>query len=476
MPDPKSSTSAKSSPRGNPKTLRSPAVRGQDLRKQTPVGTVAVSSRYTTSPTSTPLVRPLAAKSIPQGRGNGTRGRGPGRAQQPHRFYCLFHGEDCAHPTRDCPETKATRDWMSRAQPADNPRVVAHTYQQLPQPYNHGPAQLPPNHAYPHHQEVQIVPPPPPPPHPQQPKIHHPNHPQAPKREDFADQPYHGVIHMITGGSSIDFDTKRQKRDHYRSINHVAVTGPVVQTKWSHVPLTFDARDVDLRSAPHIDAMVINCSVAGWDLHKVLVDNGSQADIIFLHAFDRMGISHILLKPSDNPLYGFGGKGTFPVGKIELPLSFGVAPNARSEQVTFDIVDMVYPYNAIMGWGSINKFEAAIHGLYLCMKIPGPQGAIIVYGNQQAAHNIEIDFVPGQRNVHYLTAQREVPESASPTAKEHEKAQLQSNDGTKTVPLDQATLSHPVLKGKPNANYVRARIRTHVHSDYINEHHHTMLE
>jgi hypothetical protein len=133
---------------------------------------------------------------------------------------------------------------------------------------------------------------------------------------------------MITGGSSADFDTKRQKRDHYRSVNHVAVISLVVQTKWSHVPLTFDARDIDLRSAPHIDAMVINCSVAGWDMHKVLVDNGSQADIIFLHAFDRMGISHSLLKPPDNPLYGFGGKGTFPVGKIELPLSFGVAPNA----------------------------------------------------------------------------------------------------------------------------------------------------
>jgi hypothetical protein len=92
-----------------------------------------------------------------------------------------------------------------------------------------------------------------------------------------------------------------------------------------------------------------------------------------------------------------------------------------------------------MGRGSINKFEAAIHGLYLCMKIPGLQGAITVYGNQQAARNIERDFVPGQRNVHCLTAQREVPESASPTAKEHDKAQLQSNDGTKTVPLDQAT-------------------------------------
>jgi hypothetical protein len=250
---------------------------------------------------------------------------------------------------------------------------------------------------------------------------------------------------MITRGSSVDFETKRQKRDHYRSVNHVALTGPVVQTRWSDVPLTFDARDVDLRSAPHVDAMVINCSVVGWDLHKVLVDNGSQADIIFLHAFDRMGISHNLLKPSGNPLYGFGSKGTFPVDKIELPLSFGLAPNARSEQVTFDIVDMVYPYNTIMGRGSINKFEEAIHRLYLCMKILGPQGVITVYGNQQTACNIERDFVPGQWNIHCLTAQREGFEGTCSGTNEKVKVQLQSNDGTKAVPLDPATPKQTVI-------------------------------
>ena len=135
-----------------------------------------------------------------------------------------------------------------------------------------------------------------------------------------------------------------------------------------------------------------------------------------------MGISHSLLKPSDNPLYGFGGKGTFPMGKIELPLSFGVTPNVRSKQITFDIFDMVYPYNAIMVRGSINKFEAAIHGLYLCMKIPSPQGAITVYGNQQTARNIERDFVLGQRNVHCLMTQHEVLEATRPAANEHEKA------------------------------------------------------
>jgi hypothetical protein len=83
---------------------------------------------------------------------------------------------------------------------------------------------------------------------------------------------------------------------------------------------------------------------------------------------------------------------------------------------------MVYQHNAIMGWGSINKFEAAIHGLYLCMKIPGPQGVVTVYGNQQTTHNIERDFVPGQRNIHCLTTQHEVSEATRPTANEHQKA------------------------------------------------------
>jgi hypothetical protein len=106
---------------------------------------------------------------------------------------------------------------------------------------------------------------------------------------------------------------------------------------------------------------------------------------------------------------------------------------------------MVYPYNTIMGRGSINKFEAAIHGLYLCMKIPGPQGTITVYDNQQTARNIERDYVPGQQNMHCLTAQCEGSEGTRPVVDEKVKAQLQSNDTTKAVPLDPATPKQTVV-------------------------------
>jgi hypothetical protein len=46
-------------------------------------------------------------------------------------------------------------------------------------------------------------------------------------------------------------------------------------------------------------------------------------------------------------------------------MSFGVSPNARTKHITFDIIDMVYPYNTIIGRGSINKLEATIQD-YTC--------------------------------------------------------------------------------------------------------------
>lgn len=76
-----------------------------------------------------------------------------------------------------------------------------------------------------------------------------------------------------------------------------------------------------------------------------------------MHAFDRMSLNPNLLQPAGNLLFGFGGKAIVPLGKITLSLSFSAAPNARTEQVTFDVIDMVYPYNAIVGRGVINIFK-----------------------------------------------------------------------------------------------------------------------
>lgn len=109
------------------------------------------------------------------------------------------------------------------------------------------------------------------------------------------------------------------------------------------------------------------------------MDNDSHVDIIFLHAFERMGINPKKLQPTNNSLFEFGDKATLPLEKIVLPLSFYTDANARTEHITFDVIDVVYPYNAILGRGAVNAFRAVIHGLYLCMKILGPGVIITVF-------------------------------------------------------------------------------------------------
>jgi hypothetical protein len=74
------------------------------------------------------------------------------------------------------------------------------------------------------------------------------------------------------------------------------------------MPITFSFQDVNLASFPHIDAMVVTIHTDEWDVTKILIDNGSQAEILFLTAFDKIGFDQKQLKESTKPLYGFSGK------------------------------------------------------------------------------------------------------------------------------------------------------------------------
>ena len=103
--------------------------------------------------------------------------------------------------------------------------------------------------------------------------------------------------------------------------------GPVKKTQWSHMPIVFYEKDVDLLSFPHTDALVIDANIQGWTIEKILVDTGSSTDIIFSSIFDRMNIDCNILQPADVPLIGFGGKRVNALGKITLLVSFGDLSN-----------------------------------------------------------------------------------------------------------------------------------------------------
>ena len=95
------------------------------------------------------------------------------------------------------------------------------------------------------------------------------------------------------------------------------------------------------------------------------------------------------MQKSQHSLIGFGGKRIEALGKIELNVTFGEGSNQRTEVITFDVVDINYPYNAIFGRNTLVKFAAVIHQPYLCMKLPTAGGVVTVFGNQEEARRCE---------------------------------------------------------------------------------------
>jgi hypothetical protein len=130
-----------------------------------------------------------------------------------------------------------------------------------------------------------------------------------------------------------------------------------------------------------------------------------------------MGYDKRQLKELMKPLYGFGGKRIEPVGVITLPISFGTPETPRTEYITFDVVDMLYPYIAIFGWGLLNTFETALHLGYLCLKVQATFGIIIVFGSQKEAGSIERGFAPGHKNVYFLREDADQYEQEQPLPK-----------------------------------------------------------
>ncbi|KAL0448048.1 UNVERIFIED_CONTAM: hypothetical protein Slati_1932700 [Sesamum latifolium] len=195
--------------------------------------------------------------------------------------------------------------------------------------------------------------------------------------------PVKGVINTIVGGPG-GGDSRRMRKQFERTTREDRRKEWVMNVE-TEEEITFNSKDLSERQCAQDESMVIKLDIANFSVHKVLVDNGSSADIIFWDVLKRMGLEDSTLCPVHTPLVRFGGSEVASMGTIDLPVSMGEEPRRRTTIIRFLIVDTPFAYNVILGRPGLNLFRAVVSTYHQKMKFPTKNGIGEVSCDQKEA-------------------------------------------------------------------------------------------
>ncbi|XP_057791309.1 uncharacterized protein LOC131008448 [Salvia miltiorrhiza] len=197
------------------------------------------------------------------------------------------------------------------------------------------------------------------------------------------DPPHHErTVNVISGGSEVSGITHSAAKRHTRQArSSKSGVPPFGKTEPTDPTLTinFATSESDKLLHPHHDALVISIYIANCLTKRVLIDNGSSANILFCSAYKEMGLDESKLIKKAAVLVGFSGESTTTVGEIDLPV-YAEEVNLPTK---FLVVDAPSAYNVILGRPNIHGMEAVPSTYHQVIRFPTKWGIKEIKGEQK---------------------------------------------------------------------------------------------
>ena len=128
--------------------------------------------------------------------------------------------------------------------------------------------------------------------------------------------------------------------------------------------LSFSDKDKAGTLQPHDDTLEVTLRIKGYDVKRVLVDQGSGVEIMYPDLFKGLKLRSKDLTCYDSSLIRFDGKIFFPKGQIQLPIQTGI----EVVKVNFIVINAYSPYTAIVGRPWLHAMGAVPSTLHLKVK------------------------------------------------------------------------------------------------------------
>jgi hypothetical protein len=107
--------------------------------------------------------------------------------------------------------------------------------------------------------------------------------------------------------------------------------------RWSKYAITFDSTD-QLKCSVAAGVLLMLCAltISNVLVTKTLIDGGTGLNVLSVETFEMLQVPYDQLQPT-KPFSGVTDGSTVPIGKIRLPVAFGMHENYHTELIDFDV-------------------------------------------------------------------------------------------------------------------------------------------
>ena len=134
---------------------------------------------------------------------------------------------------------------------------------------------------------------------------------------------------------------------------------------------------------------MVTLRIGGYDVKRVMVDQGSAAKIMYLDLYKGLGLKPEDLTTYSSPLISFEGKMVVPKGQIRLPVQAGT----DVVEVDFIVAYAFTPYTAIMGRPWLHSLGAVSSTLHQKVKYPSGGQVLEIVGSQSVVRQCLIAVI-----------------------------------------------------------------------------------
>ncbi|XP_016178570.1 uncharacterized protein LOC107621036 [Arachis ipaensis] len=208
-----------------------------------------------------------------------------------------------------------------------------------------------------------------------------------------------GIINCISSGGASGGSSSSARKRSFRAVYSVEGAQHEHQLTPQFFKMTFTWEDFN-SNIQNLDDPVVNTIQLGYLLvKKVLLDPGSNTDVLFYSTFQKMKLSDNRLQPTGGDLVGFSGERVPILGSVWLKTTLSENTLFKTCDIQYLVVNCFSPYNLILGRPFLNKFGAIVSTVHLCVKFPVQDEHIVtIHGDHKKArqcYNIGMKFKNG---------------------------------------------------------------------------------